>query len=114
MPVRVAVLDDHQGIALRSGPWASLGAGVEVEAFTDHVAGDAALAERLAPFEVVVAMRERTPFTAARLAALPALRLLVTTGMANPRSTWRPRASAASWSAAPARCRARRRSSPGG
>ena len=84
MPVRVAVLDDHQGIALRSGPWASLGAGVQVEAFTDHGAGDAALAERLAPFEVVVAMRERTPFTAARLAALPALRLLVTTGMANP------------------------------
>ena len=66
MPVRVAVLDDHQGIALRSGPWSSLGAGVRVEAFTDHVAGDAALAERLAPFEVVVAMRERTPFTAAR------------------------------------------------
>jgi phosphoglycerate dehydrogenase-like enzyme len=83
MPVRVAVLDDYQGIALASGPWASLGPEVRVEAFGDHVAGDAALAARLAPFEVVVAMRERTPFTAARLAALPALRLLVTTGMAN-------------------------------
>ena len=84
MPVRVAVLDDYQGIALASGPWESLGDAVRVEAFADHVAGDAALAARLAPFEVVVAMRERTPFTAERLAALPALRLLITTGMANP------------------------------
>ncbi|MET0817812.1 MAG: D-2-hydroxyacid dehydrogenase family protein [Solirubrobacteraceae bacterium] len=84
MPVRVAVLDDYQGIALASGRWESLGDAVRVEAFADHVAGDAALAARLAPFEVVVAMRERTPFTAERLAALPALRLLITTGMANP------------------------------
>ena len=83
MPVRVAVLDDYQAIALTSGPWASLGDAVQVEAFTDHVADDAGLAARLAPYEVVVAMRERTPFTAARLAALPNLRLLVTTGMAN-------------------------------
>ena len=83
MPVRVAVLDDYQGIAVASGPWASLGDAVQVEAFTDHIADDAELAARLAPYEVVVAMRERTPFTAARLAALPNLRLLVTTGMAN-------------------------------
>ena len=37
----------------------------------------------LAGFEVVVAMRERTPFTAKRLASLPDLKLLVTTGMGN-------------------------------
>ena len=37
----------------------------------------------LAGAEIVVAMRERTPFTAARLARLPDLRLLVTTGMRN-------------------------------
>jgi phosphoglycerate dehydrogenase-like enzyme len=41
------------------------------------------LAERLAPFDAVVAMRERTPFGADLLARLPRLRLLVTTGMAN-------------------------------
>jgi len=75
---------EPQGIALASGRWESLGDAVRVEAFADHVAGDAALAARLAPFEVVVAMRERTPFTAERLAPLPALRLLITTGMANP------------------------------
>jgi len=51
--------------------------------FDDHLGGIEPLAERLAPFEAVVAMRERTPFPAALLERLPRLRLLVTTGMAN-------------------------------
>jgi phosphoglycerate dehydrogenase-like enzyme len=83
MSVRVAVLDDYQQIALAIGPWADLGDAVDVIAFDDHVDDDDALAERLAPFDVVVAMRERTPFTRARLERLPALRLLVTTGLDN-------------------------------
>ena len=41
------------------------------------------MAARLADFDVVVAMRERTPFTRSLLARLPRLRLLVTTGMRN-------------------------------
>jgi phosphoglycerate dehydrogenase-like enzyme len=81
VPVSVAVLDDYQGVALSLAPWSSLEADVTV--FRDHVAHDDALVARLAPFEVVVAMRERTPFDRERLARLPALRLLVTTGMAN-------------------------------
>jgi phosphoglycerate dehydrogenase-like enzyme len=81
--VAVAVLDDYQDLAREYGPWERLGERVTLTTFTDHLASDAELAARLAPFEVVVAMRERTPFTAERLRALPALRLLVTTGMAN-------------------------------
>jgi phosphoglycerate dehydrogenase-like enzyme len=84
MRVRIAVLDDYQGVAHDAAPWSSLGGGATVEAVREHIAGDDALAARLAGVGVVVAMRERTPFTAARLAALPDLRLLVTTGMANP------------------------------
>ena len=50
----------------------------------DRPLGDeAAVAEALRPFEVIVAMRERTPFPASLLDRLPALRLLVTTGMRN-------------------------------
>jgi phosphoglycerate dehydrogenase-like enzyme len=81
--MRVAVLDDYQGVALAMGPWETLGDRVRVTAFTDHVADDDALVARLHDFEIVVAMRERTPFTRERLARLPNLRLLVTTGMAN-------------------------------
>jgi phosphoglycerate dehydrogenase-like enzyme len=79
--MRVAVLDDYQGVALSYADWDRLPADVEV--FRDHLAGDDELVERLVPFEVVVAMRERTPFTRARLERLPSLRLLVTTGMRN-------------------------------
>jgi phosphoglycerate dehydrogenase-like enzyme len=79
----IAILDDYQRVALSVGPWSELGDAVSVTAFDDHVADDDALIERLAPFDVIVAMRERTPFPRARLERLPALRLLVTTGRAN-------------------------------
>ena len=83
MSVSVAILDDYQGVALELGPWDDLGDAVTLTPFHDHVAEDDALVARLEPFEVAVAMRERTPFTRERLERLPRLRLLVTTGMAN-------------------------------
>ncbi len=84
MPLpRVAVLDDYQQAALTSADWSPLAGRAEVTVFTDHLDGPAELAARLAPFEVIVAMRERTPFPAGLLRQLPALKLLVTTGMAN-------------------------------
>jgi phosphoglycerate dehydrogenase-like enzyme len=79
--LRVAILDDYQGVALSLADWESLDG--PVEAFRDHVDDDDALVARLEGFDVLVAMRERTPFTRARLERLPELRLLVTTGMAN-------------------------------
>jgi phosphoglycerate dehydrogenase-like enzyme len=63
--------------------WGSLPEDVRVTCFHDHLAGDDQLAARLAEFEIVVAMRERTPFRRPLLARLPRLRLLVTTGMRN-------------------------------
>jgi phosphoglycerate dehydrogenase-like enzyme len=80
---RVAILDDYQGVALRMADWASLPPSVDVAVFQDHAAGEERVAARLADFDVVVAMRERTPFPASLLARLPRLRLLVTTGMRN-------------------------------
>jgi phosphoglycerate dehydrogenase-like enzyme len=80
--MRVALLDDFQGIARTCAPWEDLGP-ADVVSFTDHVADDDALVRRLAGFDVVVAMRERTPFGRERLRRLPDLRLLVTTGSAN-------------------------------
>jgi phosphoglycerate dehydrogenase-like enzyme len=76
---RVAVLDDYQGVARRFADWS----GLEAVLFRDHLADLDAVARRLADFEAVVAMRERTPFPRALLARLPRLRLLVTTGMRN-------------------------------
>jgi phosphoglycerate dehydrogenase-like enzyme len=80
---RIAILDDYQGVALRMADWRRLPAGVAVEVFQDHLADLEAVAARLAGFEIVLAMRERTPFPRALLERLPRLRLLVTTGMRN-------------------------------
>lgn len=79
--LRIAILDDYQHVALASADWDSLGA--EVTPFSGHITDTADLAAELRPFDVVVAMRERTSFTAERFRLLPRLRLLVTTGMAN-------------------------------
>ena len=81
--IRVAMLDDYQGVALTMADWGALGSGVGVEVFRDHLSDEGEIAARLAPFAAVVAMRERTPFGASLLERLPDLRLLVTTGMGN-------------------------------
>ena len=80
---RIAVLDDYQSVAATYADWSRLPEPVEVVEFSDHVADEDALVARLAPFDVVVAMRERTPFPRTVLDRLPNLELLVTTGMRN-------------------------------
>ncbi|WP_174554206.1 D-2-hydroxyacid dehydrogenase family protein [Mycolicibacterium peregrinum] len=81
-PLRVAVLDDYQGIA-DTVDWSPIPGPVQITALREHIAPGPALVETLAGHEVVVAMRERTPLDGALLAELPALKLLVTTGPFN-------------------------------
>src|SRR3954468_1949524 len=81
--MRIAVLDDYQGVAREMADWASLGADCELTCFRDHLSVLDQVAERLSPFEVVVAMRERTPFPRALLEKTPPLLRLVATGMRN-------------------------------
>ena len=81
--MRVAVLDDYQKVASKFADWSSLGSDVSVEFFHDHLTDEKALAQRLAPFDVLAIMRERTLLGRERLGRLPNLRLIVTTGMRN-------------------------------
>ena len=83
MRKRIAVLDDYQGLALTLADWGVLGADADVQVFTDTPASPAALIERLQPFEVIVAMRERTRFGRALIKALPRLELIASTGLRN-------------------------------
>ena len=80
--VRIAVLDDYQRRAQEFADWGSLGPEVEVQYFHEAI-DESALADRLADFDVLVLMRERTPFPRVVLERLPKLALLVTTGMGN-------------------------------
>ena len=81
--MKVAVLDDYQGVAESMADWSQLPPGAEVVFFSDHLTDETELAERLGGFDVVVGMRERTPFPHSLLERLPNLRLLVTTGRRN-------------------------------
>ncbi len=76
--MKIAVLDDYAGVAKGLADWDSLGA--EVTFFHDAIGDPAA---RLAPFEVICLMRERTPMPAALIEALPKLGLIVTSGPRN-------------------------------
>ena len=80
---RIAVLDDYQNVALEMTDWSILPPDVEIQVFPDHLKDEDAVAERLKDFEIVMAMRERTPFQRSLLEKLPKLRLLTTTGMRN-------------------------------
>jgi phosphoglycerate dehydrogenase-like enzyme len=81
--IKIAVLDDYQDVALQMADWSILDGRVEVTVFRDHLFEPDAVAARLAPFEVVCAMRERTPFPRALLERLPKLKLIVSTGARN-------------------------------
>ncbi len=81
--IRIAILDDYQNTARDCADWSAIPGDPEIVAFDQHLAGEDAVAEALADFDILVAMRERTPFPASLFPRLPKLRLLVTTGMRN-------------------------------
>jgi len=78
--IRVAVLDDYQGVVLALPCWKRLDGRARVDLFRDTLGDEGALAARLAPYPVIVPIRERTRFSASLLARLPALRHLAMTG----------------------------------
>ena len=81
--LKVAVLDDYQGVALQYADWSLLADRAEVTVFRDHLHDPDAVTARLGPFDVVCVMRERTPLSAGMIARLPKLKLIITTGMWN-------------------------------
>jgi D-3-phosphoglycerate dehydrogenase len=82
MPLRCAILDDYQNVAFAMADW-SLVTDVDITVFNRHLGGAEAVIAALKDFHIICAMRERTPFPREVIAALPELRLLVTTGMRN-------------------------------
>ncbi|QHF39505.1 hydroxyacid dehydrogenase [Pseudomonas sp. S34] len=83
MPVQIAVIDDWQDVARNAVDWSALDSVGEVSFLHDYPTDTSSLAERLAGFEVICVMRERTRFDEDLLSRLPKLKLLVTGGMRN-------------------------------
>lgn len=81
--IRVAVLDDYQGVALDMADWSALDGRCEITVFRDHLDGEDGLAKRLDPFDIICVMRERTPISAHLIGQLPNLKLICSTGQRN-------------------------------
>ena len=81
--MKIAILDDYHDVAKDYADWASLGPQASVQVFREYLPEGPRRVAALQPFDVIVIMRERTPFPAELVNALPNLRLLVTTGLRN-------------------------------
>ena len=78
--MRIAVLDDWQGVARSSADWSPLIARAEVQFFDVPFASEDAAARALADFDIVLATRERTPFPRSLVTRLPRLKTFGLTG----------------------------------
>ncbi len=78
--MKLAILDDYQKIALQSADWNRL-KGVEIKVFHEAFASVEDAAKKLAPFEMLCLLRERTAFPRALIERLPNLKFVALTGL---------------------------------
>lgn len=79
----LAILDDYQGVALTYGDFDPLREHFDIRVHRQPFSGEEEIISQLADAQVVVAMRERTPFSRNVFDGLPQLRFIVTTGTRN-------------------------------
>jgi phosphoglycerate dehydrogenase-like enzyme len=81
--LRCAILDDYLNISLKLADWSKIEDRVDVTVFNQPFASQDSAVSALKDFEIILAMRERTPFPRAMFEQLPKLKLLITSGMRN-------------------------------
>src|SRR4029077_20441966 len=81
--LRCAILDDYLNLALSVAAWSKVNDRVDITDVNQPFASQEAAASALKDFEIICAMRERTPFPRAMFANLPGLKLLITSRMRN-------------------------------
>lgn len=83
MSLNCIILDDYQNVALSLADWASLEPVVHTRTLTRHFDSEDELVRQIEDADILVVMRERTPFSAGLIGRLPRLKLIVTSGMRN-------------------------------
>ena len=81
--LRCAILDDYLNLALGIADWAKVSDRVDITVFNEPFASPETAVSALKDFEIICAMRERTPFPRTMFMALPKLKLMITSGMRN-------------------------------
>ena len=74
---RAIVLNDYQRVSQSSADWSPLEGRVEVDVVDRHIADSEELVAVLADYEIIVAMRERTPFPRSTLERLDSVDFLM-------------------------------------
>jgi phosphoglycerate dehydrogenase-like enzyme len=83
--MKLAILDDYMRIALESADWDGIRRrGVEITVFDTAFTSVDDAATKLAPFDIVNLLRERTHFTRALIERLPNLKFIAMTGRRAP------------------------------
>jgi phosphoglycerate dehydrogenase-like enzyme len=81
--MKIAVLDDYQGVALKLADWSAVAQRAQIDVFNDHLFDAGAVVGRLLPYDIVCVMRERTPLKRDIIERLPNLKLIASTGPRN-------------------------------
>ncbi len=71
--MKLAILDDYQGVALDSADWSQVDQSADISIFDTHLGDADAVVRALDGFDIIIAMRERTPFPQCVLERLPKL-----------------------------------------
>jgi phosphoglycerate dehydrogenase-like enzyme len=82
--VKIAILDDWQGVARESADWSRLAARAELVFFASAFGSEDEAALALADFDILLTMRERTAFPETLIRRLPKLRMISVTAPSNP------------------------------
>ena len=77
---KIAIIDDYQELALALADWSRVEARTDITVFTRPWRDENEIAQMLAPFDIVVLLRERTAFPARLVARLPNLKMIAMTG----------------------------------
>jgi phosphoglycerate dehydrogenase-like enzyme len=81
---RIAILDDSQTVAEASADWSRLKGRADVTVMREPFASQDAAVAALLAYDIIVPMRERTPFPASLINRLPNLRMVALTGPRSP------------------------------
>jgi phosphoglycerate dehydrogenase-like enzyme len=81
--MRIAILDDYQNISRSIADWSPLDGRADITVFNTSIGDNDGVAQKLADYDVIVCMRERTPLPASVIERLHNVKLIVTTGMRN-------------------------------
>ncbi len=81
--MRLAILDDYQNLSLSLADWTRVKEKMDITVFTQNIASIDEAAKLLAPFDVIIMMRERMPIRRDLIERLPNLKMILTTGAQN-------------------------------